>query len=223
MRLFAASDSGTGIRSRSIFDLRHRHHRHTAPARRSRLHQRARIRIAPRHHAVVRSGNRRVISQRGVVLMVRFRYLQLLLSGRQRRLRGIHLRLRCAILCGRVVQFLLRDQSGPSFVGVLPVARIGMQGNTFGLGARYFAMGTLNLFFRVMDGRLRLIHLRDDFRNFQHRQHLALADAVADIDVDVVIYPATLAWNSTFWYGLNWPAIESVVAMVSRLTGATEA
>src|ERR1039457_4141421 len=37
------------------------------------------------------------------------------------------------------------------------------------------------------------------------------------------MYPATLACNSTFWYGMNWPAIESEVAIVSRFTGATAA
>ena len=164
--------------------LRDGNHRQTAGIRGPGLDQRAGIGEAPGDHAIVRSGDASVVVQRGIVLLIGARDFQLLLGGCERRLGGLDLRLRGAILRGGIVEFLLRDQSGPRFVGIDQAVGVRMQRHIVGLRAQHVTLRTLDFFFGVVHGSLGFIDLGNHFGNFQHRQHLSLMDVVANINVD---------------------------------------
>ena len=85
----------------------------------------------------------------------------------------------------RVIEFLLRDQSGTRLVGLLQPRGVGMQRRILRLVARHFVLRALHFLLAVPNAGAGALQLRHQFRNFEHRQHLAGLHPVTDVHVDL--------------------------------------
>ncbi len=119
------------------------------------------------------------------MLLIGFRHFHLLPGSSQRGLGGFYLRLGCSVFGGGVVEFLLGDQARPRFVGVDQADSVGVQSHIVGFGTGYVALSALNFFLGMMHRCFRRIDLGHQFGDLQDSEHLSLADAVANIDVNV--------------------------------------
>ena len=167
-------------------DLRQLHHRRRIVVRRTSLHQRASIGVAPGDHAIERRGDARVVRHGRHLAVGGLRHLQLLPRSRERRLRRLDLRFRCAVFGLGVVQFLLRNQARTRLGSLRQPHRVGVQRVVLRLVARDFILGALNFLLTVPhSGSCALATRASKFRYFQHGQHLASLHPVADVDIDL--------------------------------------
>ena len=97
--------------------------------------------------------DRGVILQRLHALVFGARSLGMLLGRGQVGFRGIDLRLRAEIFCLRIVQFLLRNQTGARGCRLLQALRLGMERGVE-------CLGTLDLLLRARDLFLALFELK---------------------------------------------------------------